>query len=479
MSTSVKTFIKDYAKTIKEGRAALFIGSGLSRPAGYMGWKDVLRDCAIELGLDVEKEESNLITLAEYYRIDKQQRTTINQTIKEFFSDNKGEPTETHRIIATLPITSIWTTNYDRLLERTYEDAELTYTVITDDVSYREVNNSAQITVHKIHGDVLVSDKCVITRKDYESFAETHEVVLAELKGEMCSKSFLFLGYSFSDTDIQQHVLSRIRLISKNSQPQKHYCILEKVKKENFKIQEDFTYAENKQKHHIADMQSYGLNVVLVDSYQEISDILNCIRKQVLLKNVFISGAYDENYQYAKRCADFSRKISEELIQNDFKLYTGFGENLGNDIVTGAFRGCSNVETNVKNFNKNVFIHPFPFKLKSTARDSLFEQIRKNMISNTQVMIVIGGVKIDERGTRITSEGVIKEVEEAKKQGIVVIALPTTGGAAMQVYDKLVEENLWYTRNEVYAKLKTVASSNEIWEVVKGIINLHIDSIIK
>ena len=111
MNTEISTFVKDYAKAIKENRASLFIGSGLSRPAGYVGWKDILRDCAIELGLDVDKEEKNLITLAEYYHINKRQRTTITQTIKEFFDDSKGRLTTTHRLISTLPITSIWTTN--------------------------------------------------------------------------------------------------------------------------------------------------------------------------------------------------------------------------------------------------------------------------------------------------------------------------------------------------------------------------------
>lgn len=214
MNTEISTFVKDYAKAIKENRASLFIGSGLSRPAGYVGWKDILRDCAIELGLDVDKEEKNLITLAEYYHINKRQRTTITQTIKEFFDDSKGRLTTTHRLISTLPITSIWTTNYDRLLERAYQAANLPYTVITDDDSYREINRNAEIVIHKMHGDVTNADKCVITRKDYEQFELDHEVVLAELKGEMCSNSFLFLGYSFSDTDIQQHILSRIRLIA-------------------------------------------------------------------------------------------------------------------------------------------------------------------------------------------------------------------------------------------------------------------------
>lgn len=78
--------INEYAKNLKCGSASLFIGSGLSRKANYSGWKDILRNCAREIGLDVEKEERNLITLAQYY-IRVKQRTQITETIKEFFSD--------------------------------------------------------------------------------------------------------------------------------------------------------------------------------------------------------------------------------------------------------------------------------------------------------------------------------------------------------------------------------------------------------
>jgi hypothetical protein len=481
MNTEISTFVKDYAKAIKENRASLFIGSGLSRPAGYVGWKDILRDCAIELGLDVDKEEKNLITLAEYYHINKRQRTTITQTIKEFFDDSKGRLTTTHRLISTLPITSIWTTNYDRLLERAYKAANLPYTVITDDDSYREINRNAEIVIHKMHGDVTNADKCVITRKDYEQFELDHEVVLAELKGEMCSNSFLFLGYSFSDTDIQQHILSRIRLIASDRQPQKHYCILEKINRDNYDTEDDYKYARKKQSYHISDMQAYGLNVVLVDSYEQISEILSRISQQVLLKNVFISGSYDDEYQYAKRCSDVAFKIAYELIQGDYQIYTGYGQNIGSDIVAGAFRGCCDVEKDVKDFNDNVHLFPFPYKMpQSEERVKLYHHMRVNMISNTQIMIVIGGMKIDiKSGVRVISDGIIEEAKIAQIQGVVIIPLSSTGGAAMTVYDELMKSDLWYVKTESFKKLKTENSADGLWKLIKDIIEQHIARVAK
>lgn len=477
ISCSVDILIKEFSKSILDKRASIFIGSGLSRPAGFAGWKDVLRECAEEIGLDVEKEERNLITLAEYYAIGKQ-RTKINTTIKEFFADNKGEPTINHSLISTLPISSIWTTNYDRLIERTYEKANIHYSVLTDDSSYKELDNSSKIIIHKIHGDVNTSDKCVITRKDYEEFIETHDIVLSELKGEMCSNSFLFLGYSFSDTDIQ-HILSKIRLIYKHSHPRRHYCIIEKVNSTKCKDNIEYQYECKKQEHHIADMQSYGLNVVLVDSYDDITNVLGKIRQRVLLKNILISGAYDLNYAYASRCSKFAEKISTELIKNSCKIFTGYGENLGSDIVAGAFDGCRQVKKEVKDFNENVFLFPFPYKKKKTPeRDELYQRLRINMISHTQIMIIIGGSKI-EKGQRSNADGIEKEVEIANTQGVFVIPIASTGGSALQIWDEINKSGSVYAKSDEFQELSKVVSPDEAWNVVNTIIAKYIKLVIE
>ena len=238
-SISREELIAEYAKSLKNGNASLFVGSGLSRKANYSGWKDILRNCAKEIGLDVEKEK-DLITLAQYY-IREKQRTKITETIKDFFSDNKGTVQEIHQIIVSLPLSDIWTTNYDTLLERAYKNEGITTTIITDDESYRNIVRTAKIKIHKIHGSVENAKECIIARQDYESFPQTHDIVLAELKGEMCSNSFLFLGYSFSDTDIQ-HILTKIRLEYKEGNPQRHFCIVEKVKREKDELKEDYEY---------------------------------------------------------------------------------------------------------------------------------------------------------------------------------------------------------------------------------------------
>lgn len=458
-----ETLIKEYSNSLKNGNASLFIGSGISRKANYVGWKDILRDCAKDIGLDVEKEK-DLITLAQYYIRDNQ-KTKITETIKDFFADRNGNVQDIHRIIASFPLHNIWTTNYDTLIERAFEKARISTTVITDDESYKDIDREAKVKIHKIHGSIKNVSKCIIARQDYDLFPQTHDIVLSELKGEMCSNSFLFLGYSFSDTDIQ-HILTRIRLAYENAHPQRHFCIMERIKPKSGETEEEFKYKETLQKHYVSDMQSYGINVLLVDSYDEIEGILLSIRDKVYAENVQVSGAYDNDESLSSRISSIATKISSTLILKGFKIYTGYGKNLGADIINGAYEGCTKADKKAKEFNSNVFIFPFPYRQRKTkAREELYSDIRLHLASLTKIMIIIAG-KTNGRN----SQGTYDEYRLANDNHNIIIPIATTGGTARQVWDELntVAE---YKNLQSFQKLNTETSPDKVSQIVLDMIN--------
>ncbi len=464
---SKSQFIKYYSKSLQDGKASLFIGSGISRKSGYVRWKDILRECAEEIGLDVEKEKHDLITLAEFYVNDKN-RTKINQAIAEYFNDSNGDITKVHKTLCSFPVKSIWTTNYDTLIERALDFLDIKYSILTDDRSYTSILRNAKVLVHKIHGDVKVPEKCIITRRDYESYENKHDVVLSELKGEMCANSFLFLGYSFSDTDIQ-HILSKIRLIYNENNPQRHYCIMEKVKQSDCRDEDDYNYKKKREEHYVKDMNSYGIEVVLIDSYEEIEDILAKIAFRVNIKNVFISGAYeDESRNVKNRISPTTRLLAENLIKKGYKIYTGYGKNLGADIVTGAFSGCASTGVKVKDFNDNVFLIPFPYNLPDNIdRAELYSTLRKNLISNASISIFICGEK-KQNEKLINSPGCIEEYQISKAQGNLIIPLSTTGGASLAIWD---EENKEGFKDGELINLKTEVNPENIVNLVLGLID--------
>src|SRR5690606_26986835 len=62
------------------------------------------------------ENETDLISLAQFHKNKNNNRNKINEKIVDEFTDDDVE-TENHRIIARLPFNTIWTTNYDDLIE--------------------------------------------------------------------------------------------------------------------------------------------------------------------------------------------------------------------------------------------------------------------------------------------------------------------------------------------------------------------------
>src|SRR3989442_1762057 len=110
-SAPIDSFIDTYVDALSNQNAAIFAGAGLSIPAGLVDWKELLRDIAKDIGLDVDKE-NDLITLAQFHVNERGGRHRINQALVNEFS-SRAKSTANHGMLASLPIRTFWTTNYD------------------------------------------------------------------------------------------------------------------------------------------------------------------------------------------------------------------------------------------------------------------------------------------------------------------------------------------------------------------------------
>ena len=54
-----------------------------------------------------------------------------------------------------------------------------------------------------MHGDCLDPSTCVITKDDYELYNETRQLFTTALQGDLVSKTFLFIGFSFEDPNLK------------------------------------------------------------------------------------------------------------------------------------------------------------------------------------------------------------------------------------------------------------------------------------
>lgn len=59
MNREISSFIDKYVKEIKDNSAAMFIGAGFSKSAGYVDWKNLLRSVADNNGTPCQDTKLN------------------------------------------------------------------------------------------------------------------------------------------------------------------------------------------------------------------------------------------------------------------------------------------------------------------------------------------------------------------------------------------------------------------------------------
>ena len=141
---------------------------------------------------------------------------------------------------------------------------------------------------------------------------------------ECLGVAFLFLGFSFSDPNIN-YILSRVRIAYDENQ-RMHHCILRTVQMGDCKDQAEFEYRKRKQEFFVQDLLGYGIQSFMIDEYHEITEILENLEKQYRRDTVFVSGAA-HNYapKGEEESHEFVAELSKAIIKNNFRVVSGFG----------------------------------------------------------------------------------------------------------------------------------------------------------
>jgi hypothetical protein len=273
----IEAFVTTFADSIADGSAAIFAGAGLSVSAGYVDWRGLMRDIANELGLSVDRE-TNLVAVAQYHLNERRNRTRINQKIIDEFSSGHTL-NENHEVLARLPIATYWTTNYDRLIETALEAEGKVVDVKFSVSQLKTTLRGRSATVYKMHGDVSDPDNAVLTKDDYEGYFRERELFVTALTGDLVSKTILFLGFSFTDPNID-YVMSRVRVVLRN-QPKQHYCILRRERRKAREKISDFEYRRRQQDYFIKDLARIGIHALMVDDYSDITRILRAVESHI------------------------------------------------------------------------------------------------------------------------------------------------------------------------------------------------------
>ena len=110
----------------------------------------------------------------------------------------------------------------------------------------------------------------VISKDDYEGYPLKMSAFVSALRGDLVEKTFLFLGFSFTDPNID-YILSRVRVQYEQHQCH-HYCIQKGVSQSTGEPDEEFKYRQLRQDYFIRDLKRFSIYTVLVDEYSQITN---------------------------------------------------------------------------------------------------------------------------------------------------------------------------------------------------------------
>jgi len=457
-------FINDFIIEINSGDAAIFAGAGLSAASGFVNWKGLLRDLADELNLDIEKEH-DLISVAQYH-FNKFKRGKINnKIINEFTSLKKGN--ENHKILSRLGIDTFWTTNYDKLIERSLEAEGKTVETKIRNVDFSRNIKRKDAIVYKMHGDKDSPDEAVLTKDDYETYNDKKEFFSTALRGDLLSQTFLFIGFSFDDPNLE-YILSRIKVLLKDNTPT-HYCFFKELNQADFNSvdksvdenKEDYLYAKIKQGLKIDDLIRYGIHAVMIKEYSEITKILAEIENKIKRRNIFISGAAHDYSPYTEQDAkDLIHSLSYRLAKEEYKIVSGFGLGIGSLVINGALDFKLN--SNFRNLDDLLILRPFP-QIQSGDKGiaEVWTDYRKEMISKAGIAIFVFGNKLVNNVLE-NSDGMEEEFEICLKHNVIPIPIGVTGSVSKFFWNEVTSKILSYypANTDLHNAIKELGNSN-------------------
>ncbi len=474
MDRHIDIFIKNYTNAILQGEAAIFAGAGLSQTSGFVNWKDLLQNIAHELKLDIDKE-NDFISLAQYYLNESGgNRYSINKEILDQFA-RSGMQNATLNIITSLPIDTFWTTNYDHLIEESLSNV---YKKIVD-VKVRQDDLAANLNdrdavVYKFHGDTSDVNNAILTKDDYEMFTVSHSLFITALKGDLVSKTFVFVGYGLRDPNFLQ-VLANIRILIGKS-AREHYCFIKELKKEDYEDYKDYDYDLIKQELYIKDIRRYGIKAVMIEEYSDISEIFERVKKRYLSNKIFVAGSCREYGNWKSNDAYvFLNKLGYELIRQRNSVSTGLIEGVGPQLVSGALTRINEDKLRV---DKYLTIKTLPLingNASHLDKDAK-KMFQDNMISEVGIVLFLFGNQFYD-GVLKSSNGVLEDFRRAKEQGRYIIPVGSTGFASYEILLELEKDPIKYEYLLPYINdLKEEKDIDELVTLILRVIN-HIQNL--
>lgn len=220
--TNTKFAIMDIPSSIltnvREGKAVLFLGAGASRDTKDSKGKrppsgSELAKLLAGRFLGGKFENYPLQQVADY-AISESSLPEVQEYIKELFQDLC--PSAGHTLVATFSWAGIVTTNFDLLIEKSYENNSRRYQVLHPMVDNNDrvdeiLRDRGNLLLLKLHGCIrrLNNPKCplILSTDQYVQYKRGRDRLFERFKDWARERHIVFIGYSMRDPDLNAVLL--------------------------------------------------------------------------------------------------------------------------------------------------------------------------------------------------------------------------------------------------------------------------------
>lgn len=192
--------------SFKQGNVILFVGAGVSMNLGLPSWNDLISKIAQDLDYDPEiyKTFGEHYALAEYYRIKKGSIGPLRSWMDREWHSNEIDvsTSKMHELIVKSGFPIIYTTNYDRWLENSFDHYGEEYVKVASVSDVTRIKDG-KTQIVKFHGDFDYEGSIVLDESSYFERLEFESPLDIKLRSDVLGKSVLFIGYGLSDINLR------------------------------------------------------------------------------------------------------------------------------------------------------------------------------------------------------------------------------------------------------------------------------------
>lgn len=422
MPMDSREFLIEYSGALRVGVASLFVGAGTSMGSGLPSWDGLLEP--LRAKADVPSTVVDPTVVAEYLSNYYGPRQFEDKLLERFRIPMR--PSAAHALISGLPLKNIWTTNYDTLLEQAHPSKF----VLMNDSGYSQAKLAPRLTrIVKLHGSLGIDENDlliwrvppVITRSHFETYATDHPLFWADLTASFLTSTFLFLGFSFDDPNVE--VLLRLsRTIRPEIRRSPHYAIMRRPPA--------IEGADAVRGHElrVGDLERAGIFVIEIDEFAEIDELLAELTRLSHPPRLFVAGSalsVDGNHivqavgeRLARTHPDWSAVSLGGRASYEFAagMKRGMGEGYDPERIRFYFRKRPEID-----------YVPRPKDRVGTAiySEAPREELVPKTLRSSRAVFVAGG-----------GEHTRDETVWARRLGLPIVALPIDGGVALEVWDE-------------------------------------------